>query len=137
MIKLKGPGHVTVNKPDISIIYIAVKKYPLCSAQILVDRVNPQKSSFEKPPPPPPRDPCNRTTYDCFICFSRTSRVHLQNNTFILRKVVENLCVKDYKNRAKSSFERSLFTLRDPAPLNQGNSETYTPFKLAGKTSLN
>ena len=35
---------------------------------------------------------CNHTTYECFVCFSLKLRVHLQNNTFILRKTVESLC---------------------------------------------
>ena len=45
---LKGRGHVTVNKPVISIIYIVVQTWPLCSAQILVDGVNLQESYFQK-----------------------------------------------------------------------------------------
>ena len=45
---LKGQGHVTVNKPVISIIYIVVHMWPLCSVQILVDGVNPQESYFQK-----------------------------------------------------------------------------------------
>ena len=47
-VVLKGQGHVTVNKPVISIIYIVVHTWPLCSAQILVDGVNPQESYFQK-----------------------------------------------------------------------------------------
>ena len=43
---LKGQGHVTVNKPVISIIYIVVHTWRLSSAQILVDGVNPQESYF-------------------------------------------------------------------------------------------
>ena len=39
---LKGQGHVTVNKPVISIIYIVAHTWPLCSVQILVDGVNPR-----------------------------------------------------------------------------------------------
>ena len=39
---LKAQGHVTVNKPVISMIYIASHTWPLCSAQILVDGVNPR-----------------------------------------------------------------------------------------------
>ena len=35
------PGHVTVNKPVISKIYIVAHTWPLCSVQILVDGVNP------------------------------------------------------------------------------------------------
>ena len=38
---LKGQGRVAVNKPVISIIYILAHTWPLCSAQILVDEVNP------------------------------------------------------------------------------------------------
>ena len=41
-LALKGQDHVTVNKPVISIIYIVAHTWPLCSAQILVDGVNPQ-----------------------------------------------------------------------------------------------
>ena len=39
---LKGQRHVTVNKPVISMIYIITHTWPLCSAQILVDGVNPR-----------------------------------------------------------------------------------------------
>ena len=39
---LKAQGHVTVNKPVISVIYIITYTWPLCSAQSLVDGVNPQ-----------------------------------------------------------------------------------------------
>ena len=39
---LRAQGHVTVNKPVISMIYIITHTWPLCSAQILVDGVNPQ-----------------------------------------------------------------------------------------------
>ena len=41
-ISLKGQCHVTVNKPVISMIYIVSHTWPLCSAQILVDGVNPR-----------------------------------------------------------------------------------------------
>ena len=41
-VSLKAHGHVTVNKPAIFIIYIVTHTWPLCSAQILVDGVNPQ-----------------------------------------------------------------------------------------------
>ena len=43
-LKLKGQGHVTVNKPVISIIYIVGHTWPLSFAQILVDGVNPEQS---------------------------------------------------------------------------------------------
>ena len=39
---LKGQGHLTVNKHVISGIYIVDHMWPLCSARILVDGVNPQ-----------------------------------------------------------------------------------------------
>ena len=39
---LKGQGHVTVNNPVISIIYIVAHTWALYSTKILVDRVNPQ-----------------------------------------------------------------------------------------------
>ena len=45
---LQEQGHVSVNKPVISIIYIVAHTWPLCSVQILVDGVNPQESYFQK-----------------------------------------------------------------------------------------
>ena len=39
---LKGLGHVTVNKPVFSKIYIVAHTCPLCSARVLVDGMNPQ-----------------------------------------------------------------------------------------------
>ena len=45
---LKGQGHVTVNKPVISRIYIVAHMWPLCSTQISVDGVNPLESYFQK-----------------------------------------------------------------------------------------
>ena len=38
---LKGQGHVTVNRPVISMVYIVAHTWPLCSTQ-MVDGVNPQ-----------------------------------------------------------------------------------------------
>ena len=40
---------------------------------------------------------CNPRTCESLVCFSTNSRVHLETNTFILRKVVENLCDMAYK----------------------------------------
>ena len=40
-LPLKGQGHVTVNKPVISRIHIVAHTWPLCSAYVLVDGVNP------------------------------------------------------------------------------------------------
>ena len=37
---LKGQGHVAVNKPVTSRIYIVSHTWPFCSVQILVDGVN-------------------------------------------------------------------------------------------------
>ena len=47
-MQIKGQDHVTVSEPVISIIYIFAHTWPLCSAQILVDGVNPQESHFKK-----------------------------------------------------------------------------------------
>ena len=44
--RLKGQGHIPVNKPFISKIYIVAHTWPLCSVQILVDGVNPSQSYF-------------------------------------------------------------------------------------------
>ena len=51
----------------------------------------------------------------------RSSRVRLQNRTFILRKVVENLCDMAFQKYCKIVVSKDvcLFTLRDPAPLTQ------------------
>ena len=46
---LKGQGHVTVNKPVISRIYIVAHTWQLRSAQILVEGVNPQVSPKNPP----------------------------------------------------------------------------------------
>ena len=89
---LKGQLHVTVNKPVISIICIVAHTWPLCSAQILVDGVNPQESYFQK------STKISAIIQHMSVSFVslRSSRVHLQNNTFILRKIVENLCDMAY-----------------------------------------
>ena len=113
-IFLKAQGDVTVNKPVISIIYIVVLTWPLCSAQILVDGVNPLKSYFQK------STNISSIVQHMSISFVslQSSRVRLQNSTVILRNIVEDLC--DYglsKILQNGHFERSLFTLRDPAPL--------------------
>ena len=85
---LQGQGHVTVNKPVISIFYIVAHTWPLCSAQILVDGVNPQENYFQKS--------TNTSAIiqhmNVLFVSLRSSRVHLQNNTIILRKTGESLC---------------------------------------------
>ena len=111
---LKGQGHVTVNKPVNSIIYILVHTWPLCSTQILVDGLNPQGSYFQK-----------STNISAVIqhmsvsfVFLRSSRAHLQNSTFILKKNRRmSLLYGRSKVLPNRHFKRSLFTLRDPAPL--------------------
>ena len=51
----------------------------------------------------------------------QNSRVSLQDTTFILRKVVENLCDMNYQKILENCrFEGSLFTLRNPALLTWG-----------------
>ena len=94
---LKGLGHVAVNKPVISIIYIVAHTCPLCSAQILVYGVNPLESYFQK------STNISAIVQHKSVSFVslRSSRVHLQNNTFILRKVVESLCDMAYQNYCK------------------------------------
>ena len=102
-LMLKGQSHVTVNKPVISIIYIVVHTWPLCAAYILVDGLNPQKSYFQKF--------TNISAIVQLMSVSflslRSSRVHLQNNTFILRKTVEISAIWPIKSTAKSSFRKN------------------------------
>ena len=102
VISLKGQGHVSVNKPAISMIYIVAHTWPLCSAQTLVDGLNPQKSYVQK----------STNTSAILFCTSvgfvslQNSGVHLRNNIFILIKVVENLLIWTIKNTSKSSFRK-------------------------------
>ena len=97
---LKGTGHVTVNKPVISIIYIVVHTWPLCSGQILVDGVNPLESYLQI------STNISAIVQHMSVSFVslRSSRVHLQNNTFILRKAVKVSVIWPIKSTAKSSF---------------------------------
>ena len=85
---LKAQGYITVNKPVISIIYIVTHTWPLCSAQILVDGVNPLKSYFQK------STSISGIVQHMSVSFVsiQSSRVHLQNSTVILRNIVEDLC---------------------------------------------
>ena len=83
-----GSGFSVMPKPVISIICIVAHTWPLCSAQILVDGVNPQESYFQT------STNISAIVQHMSVSFVslRSSRVHLQNNTFILRKTVEGLC---------------------------------------------
>ena len=121
-LKLKEQGHVTVNTPVISMIYIFAHMWPLCSAKILVDWENPQESYFQKSTK---ISAIVQYTSVSFVSLRKT-RVHLQNDAFILRIKVENLCDMAYQRCCFQNrhFERSLFTLRDPAPLNRNIPET-------------
>ena len=94
---LKALGHVTVNKPVISIIYIVVHTWPLCSAQILVDGVNPLESYFQK------STNISAIVQHMSVSFVslQSSRVHLQSSTVILRNIVEDLCAMAYKKYCK------------------------------------
>ena len=87
-LPLKVQGHVTVNKPVISIIYIGSPMWPLCSAQNLVDGVNPLESFFQKSTN---ISAIIRNMSVSFVSL-QSSRVHLQNSTVILRNIIEDLC---------------------------------------------
>ena len=80
-MNLKAQGHVTVNKPVISVIYIVTHTWPWCSAQILVDRVNPLKIYFQK------STNISAIIQHMSVSFVslQSSRVYLQNSTVILR----------------------------------------------------
>ena len=99
---LKAQGHVTVNKPVISGIYIVSHTWPLCSAQILVDGVNPQESYFPK------STNISAIIQHMSISFVslRSSRVHLQNKTIILRKILKISVIWSIENAAKSLFRK-------------------------------
>ena len=116
-LKLKGQGHVTVNKPVISIIYIVVHMWPLCSAQILVDGVNPQESYFRK------STNISAIIQHMSVSFVslRSSRVRLQNNTFILKKKQWKVSVIwPIKSTAKSSFRNKFVYITWPCPFKLG-----------------
>ena len=101
-LNLKALGHVTVNKPVISIVYIVVHTQPLCSAQILVDGVNPLESYFQK------STNISAIVQHMSVSFVslQSSRVHLQSSTVILRNIVEISMIRPIKNTAKSSFQK-------------------------------
>ena len=96
-IYLKAQGHVTVSKPVISIIYIVSHTWPLCSARILVDGVNPLESYFQK------SNNISAIVQHMSVSFVslRSSRAHLQNSTVILRNIVEDLCDTAYQKCCK------------------------------------
>ena len=62
---------------------------------------------------------CNRTTYDCFVCFSTKYKSLSSKSTFILRKVVENYCDMAYQKYCKSSFRKKFVYISLPCPFNR------------------
>ena len=76
---LKALGHVTVNKLLISKIYIVSHTWPLCSAQILVDGVNPLDIYLQK------STNISAIVQHMNVSFVslQSSRVRLQNSTVI------------------------------------------------------
>ena len=92
---LKGQGHVTVNKPVISTIYIVAQGNV---AIVFRSDFGGWGESTIKLLLEIHQYLCNPTSYECLWFISlENSRVHLQNNTYILRKVLENLCDMDYQ----------------------------------------
>ena len=67
MVLLKGQGHVTVNKPVISIIYIVAQT---CGHCVLHRFCGGWGESTMKLRLKIHQYLCNRTTYECFVCFS-------------------------------------------------------------------
>ena len=96
-VTLKALDHVTVNKPVISIIYIVVHTWPLCSAQILVDGVNQLQSYFQK------STNISAIIQHMSVSFVslQSSRVHLQSSTVKLGNIVEDLCDTAYQKYFK------------------------------------
>ena len=64
-LQLKGQGHVSVNKPVISRVYIVAHTWPLCSVQFFQWGESTLKLLLKIH-----QYLCNRTTYECFGCFS-------------------------------------------------------------------
>ena len=99
--RLKGAGSPN-RKPVNSRIYIVAHMWPLRSVQILVDGVNQHLSYFKK-----------STHISAIVQHMsvsvvplRSTRVHLQNKTFILTKAVENHSDIAYQITVKSSLRK-------------------------------
>ena len=92
---LMAQGHVTVSKT--CYLYIVSYSWPLCSAHILVDGVNPLESHFQK------STNISAGVQHMSVSFVslQSSRVHLQNSTVILRNIVEDLCDVAYQKYCK------------------------------------
>ena len=94
---IKGAGSRNRKQTCYLYIYIVSHTWPLCSAQILVDGVNPLESYFQK-----------STNISAIVQHMRVSfvslqslRVCLQNSTVILRNIVEDLCDMAYQKYCK------------------------------------
>ena len=111
MLKGQGQRHVTVNKPVISRIYVVAHTWSLCSAQILVDWVNPRDSFFKK------SVNISAIVQHMSVSFVslRSTRVHLQINT---RKVVENHCDITFKKYCKVVVSKEVCSHDVTLPLN-------------------
>ena len=60
----------------------------------------------------------NHTTFKCFVSFFMTSKSPSLTNTFILRKVMENLCDTAYQKYCRVVVSKEVcFKLHDPTPL--------------------
>ena len=105
---LKGQGQVTLN---ISIIYSVAHTWPLCSAQTLVDWGESTIKLLLK---------IHQHMNVSFVAL-RSSRVNLQNSSFILNKIVENFCDMPVKNTAKSSFHKKFVYITWPGPFKREN----------------
>ena len=112
---LQGQGHITVNKAVISIIYIVVHTWPLCSAQILMDGVNPQESN-----PTISLQSHNIWVFRLFLYEAQESIFKI-TPSFWEKNSRKSLWYGLSKLPQNRHFERSLLTitLRDPAPLTQ------------------
>ena len=97
-------GAESRNRKQTCYLHIVAHTWPLCSAQILVDGVNPLEGHFQKS--------TNISAIVERMSISldslRSSRVHLQNNTFILRKKVENLGDLAYQKYCKIVISKEL-----------------------------
>ena len=82
-MKLKGLAHVTVNKPVIAMISFIFGMCPLFSVHMLLDGVNAEKLYVQK-----------STNISAFLQHMNVmllsflnSKIHPQNNTFILKDI--------------------------------------------------
>ena len=114
----KGQGHVAVNKPVISIIYTVAHTWQLCSAQILVDGVNPKEIYFQKS-----TNIYAIVRHDCFVwilCKVQESIFKLTPSFWEKWWKISVIC--PIKNTAKSSFRKKFVYIWWLGPFNFGDS---------------